>query len=291
MTAQSLASPLWKLNDMADSFRVLLPKLNRMSPDEYRQAREISPLPGDILLVRGIGAKSTLLGKIQNPLRLLWRPKYAFSHALLCVVNGTFIHSTPNGGVHIISFKSLMKQVTPHWRVIRRIGMEDKVESNFAAFTNRCTYYMAQKYNVSLGALPRLTDSKSFCSELIAKVYRDLGMPVCHLPPHRVYPRHLFRLLERPEWRDVTELYQRPFLYQLLCSDEADAEAATLAKITQDSHEQTRQTIMMHQLLTDYFRIADDWWGKLGMQRRNEKVPLDLGMTFWDADHNITEKQ
>ena len=73
-----------------------------------------------------------------------------------------------------------------------------------------CLSLLGQKYNYAY-AMPKIRtlDRSCFCSELVAKVYEECGMPLGI--PTQIFPMDLADLLVRDPvgWEKVTEGYRR----------------------------------------------------------------------------------
>lgn len=81
----------------------------------------------------------------------------------------------------------------------------------------KAAYYVAQKYNGLFHAGPlagqAFTESHSFCSQLIARVFADLQIPLFNTSTksERVLPVHLDEITAGLGWTDVTDGYRRYF--------------------------------------------------------------------------------
>jgi hypothetical protein len=156
---------------------------------------------GDVMLVKGLTGKSKILLMAQKAVYL----RAQSSHVLLGLGAGTFIHATGDGGVHLQFLLDELAEVTDSWRVIRlkslTINQTDKLRVTGLSF-------LRQGYN--LGYLLPEKEHTSFCSELVAKAYRDAGISLLDgKGPSSVTPAAFDRLAdEATEWEDVTAEYK-----------------------------------------------------------------------------------
>ena len=177
-------------------------------------------LPGDIILVRGAGKSSDVIVALQRPLGF-GEPR--FSHAMLCLSPCLFIHSDENG-VHLKTYSELFPAVysSTEMMAIRRRDMDGRSDEEADALRrliqDRAQHYLGQAYNAAfvLKGLWKEYDTTSFCSELIAKVYRDANLPLSRSNPQWVFPVHLQALETDANWIKVTDAYVPPFPYERL---------------------------------------------------------------------------
>ena len=159
---------------------------------------------GDVMLVTGQSKSSQLLALSQ---KAIYRNAKS-SHALLGLGDGTFIHSTTDGGVHLKFLLDELVEVEDHWRVIRLKAItEDDTDRLLCAGIK----FLRQEYNKAFFLSE--SDSASFCSELVAKAFRDAGLNAFgDARPSAVTPAHLDRMADNASgWDDVTQSY-REFL-------------------------------------------------------------------------------
>lgn len=158
---------------------------------------------GDVVLVRGRdGSKLfNLVGQT------LVRGKIAeYSHVLLCVIPGLYVHAMPRGGVHFVSTEDdevRFSAVCSRWSARRNttLSQADKV-----AILSAAIYFLGQDYNYLLTASTR----HSYCSELIAKVFRKIMRDVIprDQPPETAFPVDVAGATALPPWSDVTAEYE-----------------------------------------------------------------------------------
>ena len=167
-------------------------------------------LPGDLVLLRG----SRIIAELQRVSVKHSGPYY--SHVAISVGAGVFIHSTRDD-VHFVGYSAIFKSGTyaANWKVLRNQEIEERIIEN-ANYANdilmQCIYYLGQKYNYwySLEKDNKpCEDRTSFCSELAAKIYRQLGIKISDRPPEQIYPMHIAQLAGSNGWPDVTQLYKR----------------------------------------------------------------------------------
>lgn len=176
-------------------------------------------LIGDVLLVTGDN-------KISSGLALAQKAIYKnaiSSHVELGLGDGTFVHATGDGGVHITFILDELKECKGEWRAIRLKGISEEQQEELG---KAGLYFLRQDYNkVFMGSG---TDHSSFCSELIAKVYEKARVKILDgKQPSKVAPAHFDKEADSlSDWEDVTEEYRErlkeieanPFPYRFACS-------------------------------------------------------------------------
>ncbi|MBF8223745.1 YiiX/YebB-like N1pC/P60 family cysteine hydrolase [Halomonas sp. 328] len=173
---------------------------------------------GDVLLVAGDSIKSSGLVAAQKPL-------YAAavsSHVEIGLGDGTFVHATGDGGVHVVFILDELAKVKEGWRAIRLKGLTEEQEEELG---KQALYFLRQGYNKAF--MGKGTENSSFCSELVAKAYERAGIEVLNgKQPSKVAPAHFDAEADlQAEWEDVTDEYrerlvdirENPFPYQLAC--------------------------------------------------------------------------
>jgi hypothetical protein len=172
---------------------------------------------GDVVLV-GEGDKPSPNLAIQSLLTFK-RAKYA--HVLLCVMPGLYIHSTPRNGVYFLdaedSEADFPGKYGQRWAAFRNppVAGDTAIQG---LLLNRANFYFGQIYNWGFHSSPLFGStynvSHSFCSELIARVFSDIGFPLFNgnpIPPERMLPTHIASAIQRQSWNDVTEDYRQMF--------------------------------------------------------------------------------
>lgn len=178
---------------------------------------------GDIIFVRT--PKRIPLNRIAQTVATGKRAKY--THVLLCVMPGLYVHSVVNQGVHLVlaeneegNFPALYGD---GWKVVRNLNLSQNHQS-MAMVAYRAAYYIGQKYNgafaVSGFLSQRFKISRSFCSELIAKIFVDLGHPIANLKPEQILPAHIDSATkDSDQWKDVTSEYEKHLLGKVVTSE------------------------------------------------------------------------
>lgn len=197
--------------------------------------KTLGQLPGDVALVKGHGAISNAIIQAQRLLVPGYEPHY--SHVALCLAPGALIHSTGEG-VHIVGPNKIFNDALYESRkVLRSVELQDRISRDNSysyEITRKAVYYLRQRYNhLFLLKDVSSTDETSFCSELVAKVYRDLGIVISDLPATTTYPVHVEQLATSVDWMDVTDLYEgfseeaKRYLRQLAAEIAPGIEATT----------------------------------------------------------------
>lgn len=158
-------------------------------------------MAGDVFLVTGCSSASTTLVSAQKAVY----PKARSSHVELHLGDGTFIHSTADGGVHLTFLLDELKSIKNNWRVIRLKGLS---ESERDDLIKAALFFWQQSYNKRF--FLKSVSHASFCSEFIAKTYSRAGVPIlAGKKPSRVAPAHFDKAMdEQLAWEDVTYEYE-----------------------------------------------------------------------------------
>ncbi|WOJ93689.1 YiiX/YebB-like N1pC/P60 family cysteine hydrolase [Congregibacter variabilis] len=160
--------------------------------------------PGDVLLVRGNGRFSTLLTTAQKP----FYSGVKSSHVLVSLAEGSFVHATMDGGVEIVFFDEVLPKIEPSWRAVRlKVLSESEQEEVMKA----AIYYFHQAYNSKYFHIE--TEHSSFCSELVAKIYRKAGVKILGgKAPSKTIPADFDRACDcQEDWEEVTEELEAVF--------------------------------------------------------------------------------
>ena len=157
-------------------------------------------MAGDVFLVTGRNRGSMALVSAQKAIY----PKARSSHVELHLGDGTLIHSTADGGVHLTFLLDELKSIKDDWSVIRLKGL---VESERDDLITAGLFFWQQSYNKRF--FLKSVSHASFCSEFIAKTYSRAGIPIlAGKKPSRVAPAHFDKAQDkRLDWEDVTHEY------------------------------------------------------------------------------------
>jgi hypothetical protein len=181
--------------------------------------------PGDIAFVRARGLIGTLIVWGQ---RALQRKEARFSHVMLCVSHGLWLHATPGRGVQLDAENTYLSPEKwserfctleilrppnrkPERPIAERPGYllaltelnHDLTEMN--KWNSAFQFFYGQRYNYTLGLTGLFVPSSSFCSELVCKAY-DKQRPdiLASSRSHKVYPADLYELTKHAGFCDVT---------------------------------------------------------------------------------------
>lgn len=156
---------------------------------------------GDIFLVRGGSKFSTV---IVNAQKVLYS-KAKSSHVEFYLGDGSIIHSTGDNGVHLAFLLDELKDIKDEWKVIRLRGLTEQDTENLA---KAALFFLRQEYNVKY--MMEGVDNKSFCSELIAKIYMKANITIFDgKEPSKITPAHFDKEFDQLNlWEDVTSEYQ-----------------------------------------------------------------------------------
>lgn len=150
---------------------------------------------GDVMIVKG----KTITSKILSIAQKAFYWNNTSSHVLISLADGLYIHSTGDKGVHIISFKELLPEIEPNFKIIRLRNLdEEKINHLKMAIT----YYMNQEYNKVFFFEIKNT---SFCSQLIAKTYEQAAIKIFDKHHTFVTPADFEREANsQNNWEDIT---------------------------------------------------------------------------------------
>lgn len=168
--------------------------------------------PGDILLIKN---KKSILNVIFQALGSC--KKVSHSHAILCLGSGIFIEAMKyNGdsqdkfGIDILCIEELQErfkyQYENNWKVVRNNELSIECKNKLV---QRAIFYYGQKYNKNF-VVGTINNKKlwnaSYCSELISRIYMDIGFSIRN---GNVWPVHLSILPNtNSSWEDVTADYK-----------------------------------------------------------------------------------
>ncbi len=160
---------------------------------------------GDVLLVRGEGKLSDSLVAAQ---KVIYKDSAA-SHVEFSIGDGTFVHATNDGGVHLTFILDELENCKEDWRAIRLKGLTQEQRDELS---KSGVYYLRQDYNkVFMGSG---NETSSFCSELVAKIYNAANINILDKRlPSKVTPAHFDIAADKNnDWEDVTEEYKNTLI-------------------------------------------------------------------------------
>lgn len=232
---------------------------------------------GDVLLVKGQRKHSELLVKAQKAIY----SGSVSSHAELSLGDGTFIHATNDGGVHLTFFLDELKECSEGWRVIRLKGIS---ESEQDKILTSALYFLRQGYNkIYMG---NGTDDASFCSELVAKIYQKSEIHILDdKVPSKVAPAHFDKEADLSiKWEDVTQEYID--LVDVIKTNEVLYRIAF--KAINDHINKRHETSNMRDVVFRSLQILAEDSNEQGMINTVESWKKNLrenrGLSFWDEN-------
>lgn len=162
--------------------------------------------PGDIVLTAGIRGKSAANAHFQRAVRKrhivtsLKERQFWPSHAALVIRPLVIVHSVTSVGVHFDSLLDLIvSRTSEHVLGIRHPALEAD-ERIWLKMTARSSYYLEQAYNYLIGRQKSGYDRSSFCSELIYKIFCDIGVPMPRSVAQKVLPIDFLIWAEKHGW-------------------------------------------------------------------------------------------
>ncbi|SNY61381.1 YiiX/YebB-like N1pC/P60 family cysteine hydrolase [Enterobacter sp. CC120223-11] len=239
---------------------------------------------GDIFLVRGGSKFSTA---IVNAQKILY-PKAKSSHIEFYLGDGSIIHSTGDNGVHLSFLLDELKDIKDEWKVIRLRGLTEQDTENLA---KAAIFFLRQEYNVKY--MMESVDNKSFCSELIAKIYMKANVTIFDgKDPGKIAPAHFDKEADLLTlWEDVTSEY-----HQIIKDiKEREFEYRFLHKTIQGAL--AKRHILSHarQNLSEVAAIISEETGDEGVSKLFDKAKRELSQSrtldFWDENDTLPYKK
>jgi hypothetical protein len=156
---------------------------------------------GDVLLVKG--TKKLIPNALVAAQKVIYR-NTSSSHVAFSIGDGVFIHATSKNGVHLTFFPDELMTCNDEWRVIRLKGISNSDKDELAKSS---LFYLRQNYNNKF--MGSGCDDASFCSELVAKIYRDAKIHILNKrDPSKIAPAHFDEQADLgTNWEDVTSEY------------------------------------------------------------------------------------
>jgi hypothetical protein len=180
------------------------------------------PLPGDFALVR----------RSNFPVYAQWAigKETRYSHVLLNVTGNLWCEAMPLSGVRIVSTAEAFSLSAPagNTKIFRPPAIPQRnnfpnpldlspwmqaLSNNFGAWVVACMYYVGQKYNLYFLLRKFGCDKTKSCAELVAAIYRDLGIrPFTDRPTSSWLPADLEQCCTECDWDCYMEAFTK-FLY------------------------------------------------------------------------------
>lgn len=231
---------------------------------------------GDLLLVTGKSPSSKALVASQK----LFYFKAMSSHVAVVHADFICVDAMPSSGVSNRLVSEVLENVEDNWRVIRFEGLNEK---HAELLQQRCAYYIAQPYKITLKR--KRGRDYSYCSELARKVFEDCEIADTGIPPRVVVKPCDFDQIadSKKGWTDVTHKV-KPYI-------EVCLEFAPLLKVVSKlfidglklnraRYEQRREWLKRIE--------ADKRKGKMSPKKAAEltakirKTEESMHFTFWD---------
>ena len=230
---------------------------------------------GDVILVTGAHASSRKLVQAQR----LFVPEAKSSHAILAHGETLCIDAAPAEGVRQRFLLDVLLNIEPTWEVIRLEGITDPQKE---AIIKAAAYYLNQGYLIHPTSI--IGNKKSYCSELVRKVYVRAGIQT-NLPESGVVmPGHFDRLINNNlGWSLVTPEIKS--WVETVAADEATLRnitdiAINGLKLNRKRFEERKK--MRHRLIKDHKK------GKISQEKLTEMLQILDGINdkvnykFWD---------
>ncbi|WP_282808074.1 YiiX/YebB-like N1pC/P60 family cysteine hydrolase [Hafnia alvei] len=250
----------------------------------YTKHLMVDVMIGDIFLVRG-GSKSSTA--IVNAQKILY-PKAKSSHVEFYLGDGSIIHSTGDNGVHLAFLLDELKDIKDEWKVIRLLGVTEQDTENLA---KAALYFLRQEYNVKY--MMEGVDNKSFCSELIAKIYMKANIKILNgKDPSKVAPAHFDKEADQLSlWEDVTSEY----LQIIKKIKENEFEYRFVHNTIKGSLAKRHILSQMRKDLSEAATIISAETGSEGASKLFDKVKRELSesrtLDFWDENDTLPYKK
>jgi hypothetical protein len=191
-----------------------------MEEDYDYAIKNALPLPwshfhraGDIVLVAEHTRQSRYIRAWQAIVRLpivLKQRRYPhYSHCLICILPGLYVHSD-FPGVNLVLADEEQVSSNPHFHVKRSTKLSKDPEA-IAQVSSTAFYHLKKGYNLRFN-FSRLSrkhyESHAFCSQLVSHVYEKLGISFGR-SPSSVLPFDIELTLDNSsDWEDVTTNYR-----------------------------------------------------------------------------------
>lgn len=231
---------------------------------------------GDIILISSNSRKSANIFAQS----LIRRKKALHSHVAVALKLGNAIHAMPNGGVHTASIHELLTSGKYSFQVYRNTIVNTKVSMLISSrdFDDCLLYYSRQKYNFWIFTLSR--NNASFCSELVAKAYKKIGISISKKRTSSTLPIDIYNYVSvSKEWENVTESYKSFFL------DENFKKVNNLASAFVRALEQGNQDMAIGQ--NNLIKIINSVEKQQGLK----KSTMRPSRNYWHIDNNQLYKK
>jgi hypothetical protein len=161
-------------------------------------------LPGDVLLLQSSGAKAWGNRAGQRAMRPLSPVRTArFTHVALVISATHIADAIPGEGVRIRKWEDAAGHYDLSKCVVARHPMLSPTAYDPAALLARVQFYYAQRYTLTSLARWRLRHDKGIvCSQFVALILRDLGLPTLLRNPMSALPSDIdHRTRAKDGWR------------------------------------------------------------------------------------------
>lgn len=231
---------------------------------------------GDLLLVTGKSPSSKALVASQKPFYF----KAMSSHVAVVHADFICVDAMPSPGVSNRLVSEVLENVEDNWRVIRFEGLNEK---HTELLQQRCAYYIAQPYKITLKR--KRGKDYSYCSELARKVFEDCEIADTGIPPHVVVkPCDFDRIADSKKgWTDVTPKVK---LYIDFCLEFAPLLKVVSKlfidglKLNRARYEQRREWLKKIEAAERKGKMSPEKAAELTTQIR--KIEESMHFTFWD---------
>lgn len=191
----------------------------------YTSPPRIYPL--DVVLACGSHKRSKQLCALQT---VRFGQKVSFSHVILAIQPGVYLHSTTDAGVHFArpadiwespdyeARKLVLRNTALHTLVSQTEIIETAIKYSHEVSGDRYNYFISLPKRVAKALRRVLNQDENalFCSELAAKVLLSRSVRVVpSLPPEQIWPGHFEHQRNDGSWMDVTPLHAT---YAELCT-------------------------------------------------------------------------
>ncbi|MBX9636578.1 YiiX/YebB-like N1pC/P60 family cysteine hydrolase [Nitrosomonas sp.] len=152
--------------------------------------------PGDIILVSGTQKSSSALIELQK----MFIACAQSSHVLIAQAECVCVDAVPKDGVRQRFFHDVIQSVKPSWKVIRRNLSQNQKDE----IIKSSVYFLNQEYLIKPAEF--LGKNKSYCSELVRKIYQRASLEIDVPLDGPVMPAHFDHLIRNSSvWTDVTK--------------------------------------------------------------------------------------
>lgn len=230
---------------------------------------------GDVMIVKGKTKTSKFLANAQK--LLYW--ENTSSHVLISYSDGFYIHSTGDKGVHLISFKELLHQIEPNFKIIRFKNLDEEKIDNLRKFI---TFYMNQNYNKAFFLDIK---NRSFCSQLVAKIYEKADIKIFNKRHSLVTPADFEKAANTQiNCNDITKETISKYVEYIKMGKSYDIAYFSLLNIMNLTKMRIKMNNQLYEMINKSDFFNEDF--RNFYNRMQKELAPKLNVLNWDDIHN-----